>query len=322
MNIQSSPKGWHFDIVLCDGFVLTELAAIIDTLRISNRTVAPASFSWSFHSEGGGIRKNPCGVMVETSDIPQRPQADFLFVLGNSDPHHPDLAMRPVLGRYAYAGARIFLLSEAATRYIREEGVESHHTTHWENSTLLRERLGYIEIGNQLSAQDGQIVTCAGLEATVDIVLVLLGELLSLAAQTTVANILLHDKVRDPSTLQPPTAMATPGASDPEIDSCVALMQQNIEHPLSMSRIAETIGVSLRTLERKFQSQLGVSPKRFYREIRMHRANNLLLNTNMSVRDVGLACGFPNGFSGLYKAFFGLTPAARRRKRLAPAKAF
>lgn len=314
MNTQPPSKGWHFDIILCDGYVVSELAAITDILRISNRTVAPALFSWAFRSIGGGLRKNPCGVMVETSDIPEKPDADFLFVLGNSDPYHPDLAMRPVLARYAYEGARIFLLAEAATRYIREEGTASHHTTHWENSTLLRERLGYFEVGTQLAAQDGQIVTCAGLEATVDLLLTLLGELLSSAAQTTVANILLHDTVRDPATLQPSTVMARPGASDPEIDACVTLMQQHIESPLSIADIAGRIGVSLRTLERKFQSQLSVSPKRFYREIRMHRANNLLLNTNMSVRDVGLACGFPNGFSGLYKEFFGVTPAARRRK--------
>ena len=38
--------------------------------------------------------------------------------------------------------------------------------------------------------------------------------------------------------------------------------------------------------------------------MRLAKANNLLLNTTMSVREIGLACGFPNGFSSVYKSVY------------------
>ena len=49
--------------------------------------------------------------------------------------------------------------------------------------------------------------------------------------------------------------------------------------------------------------------------MRLNKANNLLLNTTMSVREIGLACGFQNGFSTLYKSVFGITPFALRKRR-------
>ncbi len=315
MGVFESQKSWHIDILLCEGFVLSELAAITDTLRICNRTVANAPFTWSFHSVGGGIRRNACGVMVDTSDVSQKPSANFLFVLGNADPDNPGLSLRPTLRRYRFQGTKIYLLAEAATRYISEGDDGVGLATHWENSSLLREKLGLFEAGQSLASDNGSVVTCAGMEATVDVVLSLIGQLVSAAVQMTVSNVLLHETVRDLSTLQPSASMKSTVTCDNDLDRCIRIMQENIEDPIPISDLVSRLGISPRSLERKFKAYLGSSPNTFYREIRLHRANNLLLNTTMSVRDVGLACGFANGFSSLYKSFFGVTPAALRKSR-------
>jgi transcriptional regulator GlxA family with amidase domain len=92
-------------------------------------------------------------------------------------------------------------------------------------------------------------------------------------------------------------------------------MQENMEEPVPISELVDRLGISTRSLERKFKTFLGSTPNTFYREMRLSKANNLLLNTTMSVREIGLACGFPSGFSGLYKSFFGITPFALRKSR-------
>ena len=92
-------------------------------------------------------------------------------------------------------------------------------------------------------------------------------------------------------------------------------MQDNIEEPVPINEIVDELGISTRSLERKFKTFLGTTPNGFYREMRLSKANNLLLNTTMSVREIGLACGFPNGFSSLYKSFFGITPFVLRKRR-------
>ena len=56
------------------------------------------------------------------------------------------------------------------------------------------------------------------------------------------------------------------------------------------------------------------SPKRYYLELRLKKARSLLLQTEMSVINVALACGFssPSHFSKCYRAFYGRTPYRER----------
>jgi transcriptional regulator GlxA family with amidase domain len=307
---------WSFDIIVSDGFVLTELAAITDLLRIANRTVAQAPFSWVFRSAKGGRIGCRSGVYVETEPFVQKPDADFLFVVGNSDPDSPDLSLQQTISSYTYRGAKVYLLAEAASRYIRDIGDEaSGLTTHWENSVVLRERLGMFDAGYALASDNGQVVTCAGMGATTDVVLALIGRLVSSATQMTVANIMLHENVRDPGSLQPFSGVKPTITGDSDLDQCIRIMQENMEEPVPISELVDRLGISTRSLERKFKTFLGSTPNTFYREMRLSKANNLLLNTTMSVREIGLACGFPSGFSGLYKSFFGITPFALRKSR-------
>lgn len=308
---------WHFDILLADGFVLSELAAVTDILRITNRTLATPIFEWSYRSLDGGQRRNPSDVLVQTEKVPTVPEADFLFVLGNANAEGCDLAPSKTLRSYAGRGAKIYLMAEAAAQFIARDTSMSQRATHWENATLFWEKYGTFESENALAIDDGSIVTCAGMGATVDVVLVLIGELLGKAVQINVANIMLHESVRGFGTLQPGQATVSRVTGDHELDQSIALMQQHIDEPLSISEINDNIGTSPRALERKFKTHVGTSPSAFYRKIRLHRANNLLVNTTMSVTDIGVACGFGSGFSNRYKKVFGVTPnQVRKRVRI------
>jgi transcriptional regulator GlxA family with amidase domain len=91
-------------------------------------------------------------------------------------------------------------------------------------------------------------------------------------------------------------------------------MENNLEDPLSPSLLARQAGVSTRQLERLFRRYLERSPKRYYLELRLNKARSLLLQTEMSVINVALACGFssPSHFSKCYRAFYGRTPYRER----------
>ncbi|MEL7258728.1 MAG: helix-turn-helix domain-containing protein [Pseudomonadota bacterium] len=306
----------QFDIVLSDGFVLTEYAAVTDALRVTNRIIAQPRFSWTCRSAHGGSVSSLSGASVETARFAQKPESDYLFVLGNSDQDSPNLSLAPVIDRYTNRNIQVFLLSEAASRYIKERGPKSAHlTTHWENSAVLKERAGLFDADNALASEDGQVVTCAGMGATLDVVLSVIGRHVSSAVLMTVANVFLHERIRDFGTRQPFGGTAGTATGDQVLDRAIEIMQDNIEEPLSVTEITTVLGLSSRSLERRFQSRLGTTPNTYYREMRLARANNLLLNTAMSVREIGLACGFSGGFSVLYKSFFGMTPLQMRRSR-------
>lgn len=308
---------WQVDILLAEGFVLTEFSAVIEPLRLANRVLAQPPFQWTLRSAAGGKVGCRAGAVVETDPFVPRPDADCVFVLGNSDPDCPALSLGPEIATYRTRGAKVYLLAEAASRYIRDHASDGRlHTTHWENATLLRERSGLFDANFALASEDGQVVTCAGMGATVDVVLTLIGQLTTAAAQMTVANILLHEKVRDYGSLQPFSGVKPTITGDADLDQAIRVMQDHIEDPLPINEIVDHLGISTRSLERKFKTYLGTTPNGFYREMRLNKANNLLLNTTMSVREIGLACGFSNGFSTLYKAFFGITPLSLRKSRL------
>ncbi|PJI93054.1 transcriptional regulator GlxA family with amidase domain [Yoonia maricola] len=304
-----------FDIYVVDGFILTEFAGVVEVLRLANRINGSPIFEWQIRSASGGMVRASSGVIVDSTPIPTRPEADYLFVIGNSDPDCPALSLGPALATYTSRQARVVLLSEAASRYITENaGKPSNHTTHWENRTVLLEQLGLFDTKATLAVESGAIITCAGMSATFDITLSIASQHASPTTMATVADILLHERVRHFNTLQPFSGKEVTTTGDSALDACLALMKDNMEFPLPISEIAEQTTLSKRSLERKFNRLLNATPNSYYRGLRLHKANNLLLNTDMRINEIGLACGFPSGFTTIYREAFGMTPNAARKK--------
>jgi len=306
----------QFDILIAPGVVLVELAAFVEVLRIANSVCPRPVFDFQYRSLKGGPVESSSGATVPTQPVPAQPDANYLFVIGNSDPDQPDLSLGRIVSDYTYRSAQVFLLAEAASRYIKERGTAGM-ATHWENASFLRERGAQFEATLSIATEQGAVVTCAGMGATTDIALEVIGRHISGPARMTVADIMLHENIRDFSSMQPFSGVRTTTTGDAKLDRCIKLMQANIEDPLPIKKIVGMLHLANRSLERKFRACFDTTPNGFYREMRLAKANNLLLNTTMSVREIGLACGFPNGFSSVYKSVFGLTPLyVRRGKRM------
>jgi len=70
------------------------------------------------------------------------------------------------------------------------------------------------------------------------------------------------------------------------------------------------VSITRRQLERLFSATLNDTPTRFYQNLRLDRARELLQQTDMSITSVCVACGFesPSHFSRAYRARFGTSP--------------
>jgi transcriptional regulator GlxA family with amidase domain len=317
---REAPRQGRFDIIVEDGFVLTELAAIVDVLRITNRVCQQEVFGWRFRSISGGAKRDSVGVTVDTAPLAERPSVEYAIMLGNADALAMAVPLRRVLSAYGARGARLFLLAEAASHYIRSHNKGAVHTTHWENRLAQSEEVDASDWGAELARDHDGITTCAGMGATVDLMLSVVAGHVSQAAMMNVSDILLHHHVRDMRTPQPFGSDQSSALGDPDLDACIALMKANLEEPLPIQDLCRLLNISNRSLERKFSRYLGLTPNSYYRELRLNKASALLLNTSLSIREVGLACGFSSSFAPLFKTVFGCTPAeARRRKRPTPA---
>ncbi len=315
---RAAPRAASFDIYVEADFVLTELAAVTDVLRLANRVSQHEVFTWTYRSAVGGCVISSSAAMVETLPPPEKVTVDYAVFLGNSDTATLNLPLRRFLKLYRGRRARIFLLAEAASLFIQADGKGAAHTTHWENRLILSEQTDASDWGAQLASDHEGITTCAGMGSTVDLMLSIVGDHISRPALMNVADILLHDRIRDLRTPQPFARSEVAPTGDPDIDACITLMQSHMEEPLAIHDICARLKVSSRSLERKFARTLGMTPNSYYRELRLNKASTLLLNTSLSIREVGLACGFSSGFAPLYKSVFGHTPAEARRMRRIP----
>lgn len=166
---------------------------------------------------------------------------------------------------------------------------------------------------------DANRLTCCGGAASIDFALTLVELLFGAGPQAQVKESLCIDRVRGPDERQRVALQARFGVLQPKLSEAVALMEANIEEPLSTDDIAQLAGVSRRQLERLFKQYLGSLPSRYYLELRLRRARQLLLDTNHSIVQVGLMCGFSSGshFSTAFGALFGNTPREERQRKLA-----
>ena len=84
---------------------------------------------------------------------------------------------------------------------------------------------------------------------------------------------------------------------------------------VGLGQLAKQSGASLRTIQRLFQDELGISVSQGRNKSRMFTALELL-GENKSVTEVALNLGFesPSAFIYAFRRFFGETPGAFRKK--------
>ena len=171
-----------------------------------------------------------------------------------------------------------------------------------------------------LFALDGRHLSCCGGAASIDFSLTLIDALFGATVQASIKESLCVERVRGHDERQRVALQARFGALQPRLSEAVTLMETNLEEPLSTDDIANLVGLSRRQLERLFKQYLGSLPSRYYLELRLQRARQLLLETNHSIVQVGLMCGFSSGshFSTAFGALFGNTPREERQRKLAP----
>ncbi len=187
---------------------------------------------------------------------------------------------------------------------------------HWDNLAGFREHYPATTPVAELYARSGNIVTCAGAAAVLDLMVAWMGWHGAADVAEEVAEHLLIGRPRPPASPQ----RFAPQGQDAPADSAIArtrtIMARHIEEPLSCAQIAERVGLSLRQLERRFKTELRSSVLQQYRLIRIAKAHQLLQQTPLPVTEVALSCGFasPEYFCRLYRSMLGCSPSTDRRQ--------
>jgi LacI family transcriptional regulator len=141
-------------------------------------------------------------------------------------------------------------------------------------------------------------------------------------AARTLAGLLQGAKASSRPLLIPPEGVVTRHSTDVlVIDDEAALeaarfIRENASRPISVDDVVEAAATGRRTLERRFKAALGRSLHDELRRVRLERAMQLLLDTNLDMPTIAERSGFSSQarFSTVFRKYLGSTPTDFRRR--------
>ncbi|MCL4105326.1 UNVERIFIED_CONTAM: hypothetical protein GTU68_055457 [Idotea baltica] len=292
-------------------------ACALESLRIANRMSGKTLYSWTLQGEGGDAVTCSSGTAFKVdTDFEEVGRDDTVLICGGIDVQAATTKrLLNWVRREARKGPMIGGLCTAAYALAKAGLLDGKRATiHWENQDSFAEEFEEVELTKSVFVKDGNRITTAGGTSSIDLMLKLIADDHGEELANAVADQLIYSSIRtdqDTQRLSIPTRI---GVRHPKLSQVIQMMEQNIEEPISPSILAKDVGMSTRQLERLFRRYLNRSPKRYYMELRLQKARNLLMQTDMSVINVALACGFasPSHFSKCYRAHYDTTPYRER----------
>ena len=106
-----------------------------------------------------------------------------------------------------------------------------------------------------------------------------------------------------------PTSVTLP--RDPRARAIAATVMNNPSERPSLAMMCETVGTSVRTMQRVFRREVGSDFEFWRRQVRLMRAVELLVS-GQSVKEAGFALGYrqPTAFVEMFRGILGTTPGA------------
>lgn len=311
----AKPK--RFVFVLLDQFTMLCFASAIECLRLANRAAGQTLYDWEIIGEGGETATCSNGCVFQlTGGLGDLDRDDTVMLCGGVKVQASTTKrLLNWVRREARRGVAMAGLCTAGYALAKAGLLDGKRATiHWENHDSFLEEFDEVELTKSVFVVDGNRMTTAGGTASIDLMLKLIAEDHGEALANEIADTLIYSSIRtdrDTQRLSIPTRI---GVRHPKLSKVIEIMEANIEEPISPAVLAKDVGMSTRQLERLFRRYLSRSPKRYYMELRLQKARNLLMQTDMSVINVALACGFasPSHFSKCYRSHYDTTPYRER----------
>lgn len=308
--------------LLVPEFSMLSVVSAVEPLRAANRLIGREAYAWRFYSADGqpipasnGMAVNVAGGLTEITAA--APRLDYLFVCAGLE-HDPPGRQRlhAALHQCARAGLVLGSLSAGAFILARAGLLGGYRSTiHWEFQPAFAEAFPELDLSPGLYVVDRDRWTGSGGVAGMDMMLELIGRDHGPSLSRAVANQFQIDRIRNAAMHQRPGALDRLETLPAPLQNAVQLMLANIETPLPMDEIARLSGLRLRRMERMFRAHLDASPARFYRALRLEKARELLLYTNLSTLEIGVLTGFASSshFAMAYQKHYGMRPTDARR---------
>lgn len=317
-------------ILVADGFTDSGLAVTLDVLRataaIVGRAGKPPPFRAIVASPRGGTVRAASGLAIAgTRPVSRTAAADIVLVPGMwiERPEEldgllarPDLALTMRAIERAHRRGALVGAACAGTFIVARTGLLDGRraTTTWWLARELRRRHPAVELlESEALVVDERLVTAGAVFAIADLALHLVARFAGPAVARQTARALLLD--RHPSQA-PYMALRYLTTDDAVVRRAEAWARAHLADGFDIATLARRAGASPRTLARRLDAALGLSPVGFVQRLRVEAAVHLLETSRLSLDEISARVGYADAstLGRLVRRETGLSPREVRRR--------
>ena len=309
----------HVGFLTLNNFSMIAFSNAIEILRMANYLLGEDVYQWSVVTvDGQPVSASNGLAFANTQKIDFNNMPDVLLVCGGVNIQNAVSAdvikLLTQASKYNIWLGGLCTGSYALAKAGLLDGYKC--TIHWENMASLCELFPTIQFMEELFVIDRNRCTCAGGTAPLDLMLAFVAARFGKNLVAEISDQFMMVRARDSKDQQHIPVAARVGYSHKALVEVSALMEANIDEPLTLDELARLAGLSQRHLQRMFRHTLSMTPMHYYLNLRLRRARALLLQTEMSIMSVTVACGFQSSchFSKSYRTLFGYSPSMERNQ--------
>jgi AraC family transcriptional regulator, transcriptional activator FtrA len=294
-----------------------EVACAAEVFGIE-RPQLPRHYSFGVCTEHPGVLPTGTGFgMVVPDGLDTLDSADTVVVPGwvpIDEP--PSTPVVEALRRAHDRGARVASICTGAFALAYAGLLDGRRaTTHWARTAELTALFPAVQVDpDVLYVDHGDIATSAGAGAGIDLCLHLVRVDLGAEYAAHIARNMVLPPHREGGQLQY-AAPAAPAMIDESLAPLLDWATRHLAEPLPVDQLAARVGISARTLARRFADQLGASPGQWLLARRIAAARELLESSDLPLDSVARRVGLSSATNlrRRFLAALGTTPGAYRR---------
>jgi len=301
--------------MLSPGFQLLDFAGPASAFEAANDQLENPAYRLSVLAADEGTVTNSLGIATAAASLNNAGLDTLVVVGGRIDPP----LSAGTLSRIVEASSRCRRVASVCTGafIVAAAGLLDGRraTTHWRYAPRLQREYPSIRVeADRIFCRDGNVWTSAGITAGIDLALALIEEDHGFAVAKGVAQHLVVYHRRHGGQSQFAASVDLAPKND-RIAAALGYARDHIAEVLTVERLAESAGMSLRQFSRAFRTQTGTTPARVVERLRTDLARGRIETTIEPVERIAEAVGFGDA-ENMRRAFiriYGQPPQSIRR---------
>jgi transcriptional regulator GlxA family with amidase domain len=219
--------------------------------------------------------------------------ADTVLIPSGQPPYNTEQWLIDRVRHAAERGTRIASLCTGAFALAATGLLDGQRvTTHWLACAELADRYPDIHVDPAvLFVDNGSVLTSAGSAAVMDMCLHMVRKDYGAEIAADTARYLVMPLQRDGGQAQFIPRLPHP-TDRSALQPVLEWIEHNLDRPLTQTEIARASGMSVRSLQRHFQDQLGTTTQQWLLRARLDRARQLLETTELPIDQIAETSGF------------------------------